>query len=116
MRCREKTRFRFSRVNAGGRSVQRRVVPRGLRRRPGPANGGTYHLNAAAHGDPNKSGTAEVTVPASLPPQQDQVVTVSPQSLLIQIGGAAVFVASAPRSGLADFTVLEGADGGSFNG
>jgi len=81
-----------------------------------PPTAGTYHVIATAHGDPNKSATAEVTVTASLPPQQDQVVTVSPQSLLIQIGGAAVFVASAPRSGLADFTVLEGADGGSFNG
>src|SRR5207302_1543217 len=40
-----------------------------------PPTAGTYHVIATAHGDPNKSVAAEVTVTASLslPPQQDQV-------------------------------------------
>jgi hypothetical protein len=81
-----------------------------------PPTAGTYHVIATAHGDPSKSATAEVAVIAASPPRQDQVVTISPQSLLIQTGGAATFFASAPGSGLVDFTVLEGAAGGSMNG
>ena len=81
-----------------------------------PLTAGTYHVIANAHADPTRSATAEVAVTAPLPPTQEQVVTISPQSLLIQTGGEAVFLAGAPGTGLVDFTVLEGADGGSFSG
>src|SRR5919108_745029 len=80
-----------------------------------PSNAGLYHVVAAAHADPSRSATAEVTVVAPPPPPVSSGVSIIPQSTMLMAGHSQQFRVGPAAPGAVDVSVVEGPAGGTLD-